>query len=302
MELALSKLEIRALGILSTQEYLAKELATKLVVAKPRVSQVIKSLEKKRLISIERKGREKKIALSLASHAQAFRQLYSARSGTRPENWLSGAALDILTISAVPAGVSLGLLQIESKYGDATIYRTLSKLAGAGVIGRKKGHITISDKLVFDFVHAYADNIMFKMLEVLKGSNSFSLRIRKHTLTRTDAKKLPGNFTETGLNRLINEGLEAFQTDYSDQYANLDGFKREPNLEESFIHALLLTSAQQGQNKPLLAVFLSKNRNKLDPTRLTLYADWYSFGLNLKTVLNEMREAVSYSEKIVNYA
>ncbi len=302
MKLRLSELEIRAIGALCTREYVAKELAVALAVTKPSISYLLKSLENKRLIAIERKGKEKKISLSHASHAQAFRQLQSARSGTHPEKWLSGAALDLLTIAAVPGGISLFLLKIESKSEEATIYRTLSKLASAGVINRSKGQITISDPLVFEFVDAYADNLHFKMLESLKESNNFSLRIRKRILIRTDSKKVPDNFTETGLNRLINEGLDALKTDYSDYYANLVGIKREPVLEEAFIHALLLTTAQQGQNKPLLAVFLSKNRNRLDPIRLSVYAEWYSFRLDLKSTLNELQQAVGYSEKIGSYA
>ena len=105
---------------------------------------------------------------------------------------------------------------------------------------------------------------------------------------------MPEFFTETGINALMKLGLDAMKTSYDDYFFNLDMEKKSIGAEEAFMHALLLTTIQQHQDKTVLALFMHKNRGKLNIGRLRELAKQY----HVENELATMRQALDYVEKV----
>ncbi|MEW6329300.1 MAG: winged helix-turn-helix domain-containing protein [Candidatus Micrarchaeota archaeon] len=296
MKLNLSKLEILALQRLCGQEYAAGALSSALGVKKSFFSRLLKGLTEKGLVLTEKQGTEKLIRLSPASHAQSFMKLYHTRPNARIEHWLSGRSIELLIVVASSGeGADTKLILEECVCSRQTAYKIIRLLMGAGVISRntEKGRIKITDSYVGDFASAYADNIQLLMQKEAKGFN-VSVRVRKHVVLRTDAKDVPPYFSETGINALAKSGLEANLTSYSDYYFNLDGKKRDISLEEAFAHAMLLSTLPQHVDKPLLKIFYSKNKRKMNPRTLNTLAKRYL----VMGIFDEIRRAAEDYEKM----
>ncbi len=292
MLLKLSEKEILLLKVVCYNTSNAGAIANLMGVKKSFASRLLKSLEEKKLVSIEPRGVQKLVSLSLASHAQAFRQVVDLRGYKAGiESWLAGSALDILVIAGFGEGATLSLLEKECSCSKPTIYRTAKKLKSAGAVTQREARLLVSDHGVENFANYFADNIQRKLLEGVGGA---SIRVRKHCVVRTGVKKIPEFFTATGLNALREKGLKFISTSYSDYYFNLDGVKRSVNVEEAFIHALLSTTIQQNQDLPLLAKFLKEYGKKLDLRKLLKLAEQYA----VSEELAQLRNAVSYYEKL----
>ncbi|PIN82667.1 hypothetical protein COV61_05330, partial [Candidatus Micrarchaeota archaeon CG11_big_fil_rev_8_21_14_0_20_47_5] len=66
----------------------AGKLAEKLTAKPSFISRVLKSLESKGLVLLEKQGTSRIASLSPASHAQAFRKLSDSRPNSKIENWI----------------------------------------------------------------------------------------------------------------------------------------------------------------------------------------------------------------------
>jgi len=291
MPLKLSKSEIRALREVCLQECTVSELAVLLGKKESFMSRVLRSLAEKGLVEIKKEGVKKIVRLSVASHAQTFKLLSDSRPDAKIEKWLSGFALDILVVSA--DGAETSLILEETGCTAATLYKVLNSMLSAGVLLWKNGRVEITDELLKKFVNSYADNLQLMIQRNAKGFNT-SIRVRKNVVLRTDAKDVPPYFTQTGLPALAKSGLEATLTSYNDFYFNLDRQKRDLSTEESFIHALLLTTLQQHQDTPVLAIFYAKNKSRLDRRRVKRLAKRYM----VEGALDEIMQKVEFHNKM----
>ena len=294
MALKLSKSEIRALRQICRQDGTVSGLAAKLGAKESFMSRVLRSLGEKGLVGVKKDGVKKTVQLSVASHAQNFKLLSDSRPDAKIEGWLSGFAMDILVVSE--DGAETNLILEETGCTAATLYKTLKSLLSAGVLLWKNGRVEITDGLLKKFVASYADNIQLIAQRNAKGFNT-SIRIRKNVVLRTDAKNVPPYFTQTGLSALAKNGLEAMLTSYDDFYFNLDGQKRELSPEESFIHALLLTTLQQHQDMPVLAIFFARNKRRLDLRAIKKLAKKYM----VEGALEEIRRETEFHEKMKGF-
>ncbi|MFH1246943.1 MAG: hypothetical protein V1644_01050, partial [Candidatus Micrarchaeota archaeon] len=129
-----------------------------------------------------------------------------------------------------------------------------------------------------------------------RGYN-IGLRIGKHVVVRTETPNPGFEFIETGMNRLEKEGLEAMRTSYDDYYFTLDGQRHAVSVEEAFIHALFLSTMEQHQDFPVLAIFLKKQGRKLDFVVLRKYAEKYRVSQELR----EMQKSLDLAEKLREY-
>jgi len=296
MKLNLSKLEILALQPVCDTDYSAGALAQKLGVKKSFFSRLLKELSDKGLVLAEKRGTEKIIRLSPASHAQSFRSLYQTRPNVKIEEWLSGRTMGILILMTGREGwTPFELLLEEGGCSKPTIYKLLKTLSGVGVIANAKGRgYKIGDSYVEDFAKKYADNLQRLMQKQAKGFNT-SIRIRKHVVVRTDAKEVPPYFCETGLNALVKADLEANLTSYSDYYFNLDGKKCKISLEEAFVHSLLFSALPQYiADIILLKIFFAKNKGQMNKALLEKMAEKF----NVKSQLYEVRRAAEDYQKM----
>ena len=295
MKLNFSKQEILALEATCQSELDAGRLAEKLKAKKSFVSRILRRLEEKGLIMVEKTGTYKIIRLSPASHAQNFKKLFEARRNAKIENWLAGKVISVLIVMAyAKSGVDMGLIADESGCSKPTIYKILKKLYGAGVANKEGGLAQTRDMLVLDFASSYADNIQLMLQKPVRGIN-VSIRIRKHIVLRTDAKKIPAFFSLTGASLLAKKyGLEANLASYDDYYFNLDEIKREIGMEEAFAHAILITTLQFRQDMPVLAIFFARNRRRFDMGKLGGYAKKY----RVETEVEELRRTVEYHNKM----
>lgn len=294
MSIKLSKMEIIALRQLCQENLPAGKLAKNLTAKPSFISRVLKSLEGRGLVLLEKQGTSRIARLSPASHAQAFKKLSDSRPNSKIENWLCGYAMDILAIAS--EGAETSLLLEETGCSPTTLYKSLRRLASAGAISRKKGRVEVTNNLVKEFGSSYADNLQLLAQKNVKGFNT-SIRVRKHVILRTDAKEVPQHFTQTGLSSLANAGLEATLTSYNDFYFNLDGQKRSISIEESFIHALLLTTSQQRQDMPVLGIFFAKNRKRLNLVALKNMAKKYL----VEAAFEEIRGKAEFHEKMKGF-
>ncbi len=292
MTIKLSKIEILALRALSQEDFSAGKLAEKLGAKPSFVSRVLKSLAAKGLATIEKQATLRIARLSTASHAQAFKKLSDSRMASRMEDWLSGYAMGILVVAS-GNGATPSLLLDEAGCSATTLYKSLKLLASAGTIKRKRGIVEITDKLLREFTDAYADNLQLVAQRSARGRN-ISIRVRKHVVIRTDATEVPPHFTQTGLSALANNGLEAMLTSFRDFYFNLGGQKRNVSLEESFIHALLLTTSQQHQDMTVLGIFFTRNKRRLGLGALKNFARIYL----VEDAFEEIRGKAEFYEKM----
>ncbi|MFH1199456.1 MAG: hypothetical protein V1708_00140 [Candidatus Micrarchaeota archaeon] len=98
----------------------------------------------------------------------------------------------------------------------------------------------------------------------------------------------------------MENGLEAVKTSYDDYYFNLGKEKHKIGLEEAFIHALLLTTLQQHQDKPVLASFFIKNYQNLNVGKIRSLAKTFRVegdALGLENEVGLMRNVASYQQK-----
>ncbi|PIU81376.1 hypothetical protein COS70_04410, partial [Candidatus Micrarchaeota archaeon CG06_land_8_20_14_3_00_50_6] len=163
----------------------------------------------------------------------------------------------------------------------------------AGVAGKRGNTIWICDSFVCEFAQTYADGICQLLVSKANGHN-ISTRVIKNVVVRTDAKDVPPLFSQTGMNVLIARGMDAIKTSYDDYSFSLDMKKRAVGVEEAFIDALLLTTLLLHQDNVVLAIFLKKNRKRLNIGKLRELAKRY----NVAGELDAMRQALDYAEKV----
>ncbi len=313
MNIGLSKSEILTLRQTYQQSSSMSELARRLEVKPSFISRVVRKLEAKGLVQINKvsvkildmdsehvKGAvllprahfQKLVFQSMASHAQYFKDLADSRPEGKIENWLSGYAIDILI--SVDNGAQKNDVLKEAGCSPTTLNKSIKLMQTAGVLTLRDNFIQITDQLLKRFVLAYADNFQGIIQREMNGHNT-SIRVRKHVVLRTDAKNIPPVFfTKTGASALAERGLEAFLTSYDDFYFNLDRKKRTLSIEENFIHALLLTTIQQHQDMPVLTIFFTENRQRLDFRSLRNLAKLYK----VENALIEVRGKTEFYEKM----
>ncbi|MBU1197963.1 helix-turn-helix domain-containing protein [Candidatus Micrarchaeota archaeon] len=296
MWFSFTKTELFALEALCVGEQTPKGLAVALRKNASFVSRVLGKLEEKGLIL--RNGRL--VKLSPAGHAQAFKRLYDSRPNAKIEEALWGSAMDVLLILAgSEEGVGLDAIVEEADCSRATVFKALKTLYSAGLVAKNGRNITITDQFAAFFAAAYANSLADVLLTGSKGYN-VSIRVRKHVVVRTDAKAVPDFFNKTGINKLMEKGLEAVKTSYDDYYFDLGRVKRDISTEEAFIHALLLTTLQQHQDRPVLTSFLIKNGQKLRSSMLRGLAKKYlveGVAVDLEKEVELMRNVASYHQK-----
>lgn len=292
MLLRLSEKELLALERLTSGDATAGQLASSLGMKGSALSRLLKSLGEKGLVLTERRGTTKVVKLSPASHAQDFRKLYESRPKAQIEEWLSGSAMGILIPASQDEGMEMARLPEEAGCSRPTAYRALNALYAAGVAAKYENRVRITDPLVRAFASSYADNLQRVLQKQVHGIN-VSVRVRGHVILRTDAAKVPEYFSETGISALAKQGLEARLTDYRDYYFNLGGKPRQLEIEEMFIHALVLAALPQHQDRPLLTMFFAKSGKRLEPGKLRLLAKEY----HVEGQLDEVRRfAESYKK------
>jgi predicted transcriptional regulator len=296
MWLNLSKNEVLALEELCFGSLNTGQLVETLGKKNSFVSRILNKLEEKGLII--RKGRE--VSLSPAAHSQSFKKLYDSRPNAKIETWLSGNSMSVLLVlSGANEVADLKLLEEEAGCSRPTLFKVLKSLYAAGIVSKDGKSVRIADQFVGKFVEGYADTLQNILLSKVKGYN-VSTRVRKHVILRTDAKEVPAFFSETGISALMKKGLEATPTSYKDYYLNLDRLKRNLGIEEAFIHALLLTTLQQHQDRPVLALFIMRNSDKLNTGRLRALAKKYWINGEVEQVEKELeilRNVMDYYEK-----
>jgi len=241
---------------------------------------------------VEKNRRE--ISLSQAAHAQSFKRLYDSRPNAKIEKWLCKSAMDALIVLAgFEEGADTKTIAEEVFCSKPTMFKVLKALYSAGVAGRSGKGATISDRLAREFAQSYANSIHLLLLAGAKGHN-VSIRVRKSVVVRTDAKEVPQFFCETGINALQKFGMSAMKTSYSDYFFTFGMEKKNISPEEAFVHALLLTTIQQHQDKTVLAIFLHKSRNGLNIGKLRELAKKF----NVIGELDTMRQALDYVQKM----
>jgi len=286
----LSKSEIKVLALLCKKGLSIKELSVGLDVKPSFLFRVLSSLSSKMLVSVAKRGITKYIGLSQASHAQNFKRLFESRPNVNFGMLISGSAMNILII--LGKGADMDMIMREANCSKTTLYKILYNLSSAGLLRRDKERIELSDPLLNLFAESYADNMQLILQKGLSVSNS--VRIRNHVIIRTDAKTVPEFFSETGITALSKEGFEANLTSYQDFYFSLNERKTEIGLEESLIHAVALTAAQQHQDMPALSLFFAKNASRFDIRALRKLAKDYS----VEDELNEIRQKAEFYEKM----
>lgn len=292
MYLKFSKNEILALERFCAKDFSVGELAAGLGKKESYASRLVAGLERKGLVY---RKESRIIALSPSSHAQSFKELYISRPDAKIEGWLSGYSIAVLVLSSFGGeGVPTDIFWEEIPCSKPTAYGILKKLQGAGIVGRAAVSIRTVDRLAESFANDYANNIVRIAASPIKRLKA-SMRIRNHVVIRAEDREAPPPFVPTGMNVLAEHGLEAMLTSYNDYYFNLDGKARKNGVEEAFIHALYITTLEQHQDKPVLALFLMKNRGKLNMRRLKALARQYAVEGELAT----MRDALDYVEKAV---
>jgi predicted transcriptional regulator len=258
------------------------------------ISKLLRSLNEKGFLLTLKISKTKILNLSLTSYAQNFKKLYESRPDARIEAWLSGKSIEILILASQnEEGIPVNLLEKEAGCSKPTIYKILNALYSTGVAAKNNNTIKITDPIVRNFANSYADGIQLIIQSKVKGVNT-SIRVRKHVILRTSSAEVPEYFSKTGINALVEYGLEANLTSYGDFYFNLDQEARKPSIEESFIHALLLTTIQQFQDMPLLALFYKKNRERMNPIELRELAKIYA----VVPELDELRTTIGYHDKL----
>ncbi|MFH1306819.1 MAG: hypothetical protein ABIH83_04175 [Candidatus Micrarchaeota archaeon] len=297
MLLKLSKPEMLLLKQLCAQTLTPGQLAKLLNLKKSFIARILHSLSEKGLILASKQGTAKQIRLSPASHAQNFKKLSDSRPDAKMELWLCSKAMDILILAShSEGGINISLLQNEMNCSKPTMYKILNSLYSAGVAAKYGQIIKITDPLLSKFSNSYADNIQLKLQKKASGHNT-SIRIRKHVVLNSDAQEVPSFFSKTGICALAEAGLEANISSYKDFYFNLDAKKRNLSMEESFIHALLISTLAQHPDLPLLILFFAKNMRRLDIAFLKKLAKQYS----VEAKFEELRQAAGYYEKLRDF-
>lgn len=289
--LKLSKLELRALSaVITGGGSSVKGLAFRQKVSLGLASRAATSLERKGFVKSLKTGASKFKELSDSRHAQEFKRLLQSRPNASLD-WLSGFGIEILVLAGGESGIVSDWLEDEASCSKTTLNKVVKNLLSVGALGKIPGGFDVSDGLVRSFANACADWQQLQDTKGLAGYN-VSVRVRKHVVLRTEARKAPDWFMKTGLNELIEAGLNLTPTSYTDYYYSLDEAKRELSIEEKFIHAVLLsTLPQHAADKTSLALFLASRRG-LDYRRLNeLAARFYVEGafLELRRA-NELRE------------
>ncbi len=294
MKLYLSKVQIRTLSLLCSRSFTAGELAIELGVKPSFVSRLLKSLAELGLVMVQKQGASKEISLSAAGHSQAFKKLYQSRPKAGIEQWLSGHAISLLIpILDVEGGLNRRELLREAGCSYSTLLKTMKGLGAVGAAGKVNGKYVIHDALVRLFVSEFANNVQLIMQKQLVGYN-VSIRMGKHVVVRTETKDPGEEFAKTGVNKLVEVGLEAMLTSYNDYYFSLDGKTHKISTEEAFVHALLLSTLRYNVDFTVLASFLNKNKQKLDWIQLRKYAKMYK----VENALREMQRSLELYEKL----
>jgi len=291
MNIKISKNELIALEKLCKQDYTIGELAKDLGKKESYVSRLGKSLEEKGLAY---RAENKKLVLSPASHAQSFKSLYLSRLDAKIEEWLCGYAMGVLALlTTQQEGMPIGLFWKETPCSRPTTYNILNRLMAAGVL-EKNERIRISDKAVEKLASDYVSNLLRIVTSNIQGMKT-SIGVRLHVVVRAHTSAVPPEFLQTGITALAEHGLEAMTSNNYYYYTNLSGKHEKIGVEEAFIHALLMTTLEQGQDKQVLALFLMKNKNKMNMARLRELARQFA----VETELATMRNALDYAEKAV---
>ena len=279
MLLKLSRSEIRACMMLYklNRRVAAAELADALKVKESFLSRVLKKLFEKDLITYEKKGTRRYIGYSEKAHSQKLKEIYYSRPDSKIEDWLSGYSIDALAI--ISDGVEYDILWQETLCSRRRLYSILNMLYSAGIAGKSKSIVSISDPLVLSFANEYAiamQNIILRKT----GYDGICQRVRKHVLLQSKNK---AGLTETGLTLLSKNGLEANLINCY-YYFNLDEKPRRIDLDEAFVHAVVF-SKNHGQDKLLLAGYYLKNQAKLNIVEMKRYARIFNVERELEDTL-----------------
>jgi len=299
MKLKLSKQEVLALKLLCAGSLSAGGLASALGAKKPFATRLLRSLEEKSLVSVERKGTEKRVSLAEFSAAgSAFKKLAESRPKARIEEWLSGSALDALAILASRESVSMEFLKRESDCSLPTLYKTLRALSSAGVVLADGGRARVTDGLVRAFADSFADALQNNALH---GSGGYTVLVRagKNVVFRTDSTAFESKqgFQLTGMSKLA-PALKVIPTGYRDYYFRLGKRVEKLASEDFFVHALLLsTLPQHAPDKAILALYFKQEGRKFDKAELKTLAKTFA----VEGELEALKTAVGYYEKIKDY-
>ncbi len=295
MKLNLSKVELRVLKVLCSNSFSASGLAAELGVKPAFVSRLLHSLSEKGLINVQKQGTQKQVSLSEASHAQAFKRLFSSRPQLDIENWLSGKAITILVPLTPEIKLNQRELLQESNCSLGTFLNVKKKLGAVGALIQVNDKNMIPDPLVKEFIIQYADNLQLILQKELAGF-TVAKRFGNHVVIRTESPNVPEYFVQTGINRLVEEGLQIIETGRNEYYFNLNEEKRKISTEEAVIHALTLSILQSRSEFIIIGIFL-KQHSFLNTLLLSRTAKKYE----VEKELTEIRRTLDLSEKLREY-
>src|SRR5436190_16633847 len=134
----LTESELKALRLIADRtKATVSEIAAELQALRPQVSRVVRSLEEKGFVRIQKMGLSKTVYLSDTKHANDWRSLVLEFSHVPFDKLLSGVALDVLsTISCLKLRNRKEIAE-NSLVSEAAVAMTLERLKQVGIVQKK---------------------------------------------------------------------------------------------------------------------------------------------------------------------
>jgi DNA-binding MarR family transcriptional regulator len=243
--------ELRVLSALESAKT-RQELTAELAYQETTVSDALGGLEKRGLITRERKGSKSIAKPSDARCVEVFQSLTASHPHVDFSDLLTASMLNMLYYLGADDSSTATELTERTGHGRATIYRNLRTLTNRAMVTKDRSHYQLRDEFAELHIFATALQHHIHRVQIAREIEAGTIVWESHKefLVRTDTEVLEPNYHQTGLDAFVEYGLQFFTT--SEQYYFYSEQKDSLNPEDLFCHLLLIENDSRHRKYALL--------------------------------------------------
>lgn len=255
-----SKLELRAFQILSQSgRSSVSNLALGLGISRSAVSRAVTSLEKKGFVE-SRKGRRKEVQVARSVSAYPFEEMLRANPHINFARVFENSNFTVLSALCFRETAPFKSILRTTGVSEITARRSLSKLADAGIVSRRRGGYGI---ILPTLGRCVAEYLRLILMAKEGAVGSSFLQVGPAGFVRSD-RKCSDDFTLTGLSVFPKYGVQLV-FDFRDYAANAFFKPKAPRVEEAVLHALVRSTKNESSREASYCLLvIAKNWRRFD--------------------------------------
>jgi DNA-binding MarR family transcriptional regulator len=238
--IGLSPREMSILRCIRERGLSRKDVAETLGMPQPELTRLVKSLESKGLIVVQKIGMSTSIAFSEMKHASLLRRILNEYSHMRLEEILTLASLRVVTSLAMSPASTRGDVVSSSGVSPRTLQTVLGRLRELGMVRvRARGVYELSDRfsLFADFAHELSEYSNEREAREFSPDSVVVWERGSEFIVRTKSSKKNEDFKMTAFSAFENYGVPLIQ-EWRYYYHSHGSWRGTP--DEVFLQSLLI--------------------------------------------------------------